>query len=115
MLYLILPLMIGLFSIEFRAPITPRGHQFVQIVIILLIFSVVWIWLEANKQALIQERLEESRSSHQAKLYIVLSPEFLPLEEQIDQCIHQDGLCRQPSVQFDDWLADTNSSPSNQP
>jgi hypothetical protein len=98
--------MLGLFLIEARAQLSPRGHQLTEIVIVLLIFGIVWIWLDANEQALIQEELEESRSFRPRRLYVFPSPDILFLEEHIRQRKQQDGPHCQSPAHFTDWLSE---------
>jgi hypothetical protein len=51
-LYLTFPLLLALFVMDNRLKISPRGHQAVQIGIILLIFGLIHLWLKANASAL---------------------------------------------------------------
>lgn len=51
-LYLTFPLLIGLFVADARLRISSRGHQTVQIGIILLIYGLIHVWLKANRSAL---------------------------------------------------------------
>jgi hypothetical protein len=50
--YLTLPLLVALFIVDSRLNISTRGHQWVQIGIILLIYGIVHMWLKANASAL---------------------------------------------------------------
>ncbi len=50
--YLTFPLLIALFMLDMRLNLSERGHQAVQIGIILLIFGLVRLWLKANARAL---------------------------------------------------------------
>jgi len=50
--YLTFPLLIVLFAIESRLKISIRGHQIVQIGIILLIYGLIHLWIKANSTAL---------------------------------------------------------------
>ena len=51
-LYLIIPLLIVLFVVENRLRISTRGHQAIQIGILLLIYGLVHLWLKANAATL---------------------------------------------------------------
>jgi hypothetical protein len=51
-LYLTLPLLFALFIADSRLKISTRGHQAVQIGIILLVYGLIHIWLKANATAL---------------------------------------------------------------
>ena len=50
--YLTLPLLIVLFMLDSRLKLSERGHQAVQIGIILLVYGLVHLWLKANARAL---------------------------------------------------------------
>jgi hypothetical protein len=50
--YLTFPLLIALFIFDNRLKISERGHQAVQIGIILLVYGLVHLWLKANEAAL---------------------------------------------------------------
>jgi hypothetical protein len=50
--YLTLPLLIALFIVDSRLKLSERGHQAVQIGIILLVYGLVHLWLKANAAAL---------------------------------------------------------------
>jgi len=51
-LYLTFPLLIVLFVLDARLKISARGHQAVQIAIVLLVFGLIHLWLRANATAL---------------------------------------------------------------
>ena len=50
--YLIFPLLIALFAIDNRLKISTRGHETVQIGIVLLVYGLVHLWIKANSRAL---------------------------------------------------------------
>jgi hypothetical protein len=50
--YLTFPLLIALFILDSRLKLSARGHQAVQIGIILLVYGLVHLWLKANAAAL---------------------------------------------------------------
>ena len=62
-LYLTFPLLIALFALDARLKISVRGHQAVQIGILVLVFALIHLWLRANASALagMGERPEHSR------------------------------------------------------
>jgi hypothetical protein len=60
-LYLTFPLLIALFVAENRLKISARGHQAVQIVIVLLIFGLIHLWIKANSSAL--SRMDQEQYS----------------------------------------------------
>jgi hypothetical protein len=51
-LYLTVPLLVGLFLLDSRLKISERGHQAVQIGIILVVYGLIQLWLKANAIAL---------------------------------------------------------------
>ena len=51
-LYLTFPLLVALFVLDARLRISVRGHQAVQISIVLLIYGLIHLWLKANASAL---------------------------------------------------------------
>jgi hypothetical protein len=51
-LYLTFPLLIALFVLDTRLKVSVRGHQAVQIGILLLVYGLVHLWLRANRSAL---------------------------------------------------------------
>jgi len=51
--YTLVPLMGGLLMLEHGASVSPAGHKFAQIVIVVCIYGLVWIWLRANTLALL--------------------------------------------------------------
>jgi hypothetical protein len=58
-LYLTFPLLIVLFVADSRLKISSRGHQIVQIGIVLLVFGLIHIWIKANSSALSRMDQEE--------------------------------------------------------
>jgi hypothetical protein len=51
-LYLAFPLLITLFFVDNRLRLSTRGHQAVQIAILVVVYSLVHLWLKANARAL---------------------------------------------------------------
>jgi hypothetical protein len=66
-LYLTFPLLIVLFMLDAHLKISTRGHQVVQIGIILLVYGLIYIWVNANASAL----LKMDRSEHRARFTTV--------------------------------------------
>lgn len=60
-LYLTFPLLIVLFLVESRLKLSSRGHQVMQIGILLLICGLVHLWLKANSFALSRMDREQIR------------------------------------------------------
>jgi hypothetical protein len=51
-LYLTFLLLLPLFAVDGRLKISTRGHQTVQVGIVLLVFGLVHLWMKANSSAL---------------------------------------------------------------
>lgn len=51
-LYLSFPLLIALFVVDNGIKLSTRGHEAVQIMILLLVYGFIHIWLRANARAL---------------------------------------------------------------
>jgi hypothetical protein len=50
--YLTIPLLIALFVLDSRLKLSVRGHQAMQIGIILLVYGLIHLWLKVNAKAL---------------------------------------------------------------
>jgi hypothetical protein len=75
-LYLTFPVLIALFALDGRLKISARGHQAVQIGIILLIYGLIHLWLKANSGALSQmDRTQHSRTIRIVRVPAAESPE----------------------------------------
>ena len=75
-LYLTFPLLIALFIMENRLKISTRGHQAVQIVIILFVYALIHFWLRANRSALL--RLDQEQYGSPTFRVIRIPPAELP-------------------------------------
>jgi hypothetical protein len=51
-LYLTFPILIALFILDHRLKISTRGHQAVQIGIILIVYGLIYWWIKSNSAAL---------------------------------------------------------------
>lgn len=51
-LYLTFPILIALFVVDNRLKLPARGHEAVQIMIVLLVYGLIHLWLRANAKAL---------------------------------------------------------------
>ena len=51
-LYLTFPSLIALFVLDHQLKISTRGHQAVQIAIVVLVYGLIHLWLKANARAL---------------------------------------------------------------
>jgi hypothetical protein len=77
-LYLTFPLLLILFVMDGRLKISPRGHQAVQIGIVLLIFGLIHLWIKANASAL--SRMDQR--DYQGAVRVIRIP--LPLDSELD-------------------------------
>ncbi|HVN16637.1 MAG TPA: hypothetical protein VMT73_12905 [Anaerolineales bacterium] len=50
--YLVFPLLIALFALDSRLKLSVRGHQVVQVGIILLVYGLIHLWISANAKAI---------------------------------------------------------------
>jgi hypothetical protein len=58
LLYLSLPVMIGLFWLEVRLSLSATGYQLAEMMIILIVYGSIWLWLKANRGAMVWEDLQ---------------------------------------------------------
>ena len=84
LLYLSLPMMIGLFLIEMRLSLSDTGHRFAEFIIVLIVFGSMSLWLKANTGALIQEDLERWQAARIKKIRLrmdssPISPQFVKI------------------------------------
>jgi hypothetical protein len=73
--YLTFPLLIALFMLDNRLKLSVRGHQTVQIGILLLVYGLVHLWLKANAMAL--SRMDQ-KQFHNTFSVIRIPPHQLP-------------------------------------
>jgi len=89
LLYLSLPMMIGLFLIEMHLSLSDTGHRLAELIIILVVYGSISLWLKANTGALIQEDLERWRAA--------LRTDSSPISPQSVRIVRGNGnLNRQP-------------------
>jgi len=74
-LYLTFPLLIALLAVVNQLQLSMRGHQAVQIGIILLIYRLVHLWLRANAKAL--SKMDRMQYGRQVRV-IKIPPYQLP-------------------------------------
>ena len=74
-LYLALPLLILLFFADNRLKLSVRGHQVVQIGILLLVFGLIHLWLKANARAL--SNMDREHPANKFRVYRI-PPAELP-------------------------------------
>lgn len=97
--YLTLPLLVVLFIVDNRLKISPRGHQIVQIGIILLIYGLMYLWVKANARALHQM----DRQQYRSRIMVIQVPDS-PLSEPVDE---NSLMSRLPNSEIRGVLSDT--------
>ena len=48
LLFLLLPVLVELFVVDYKAPISDAGHRVLEVGIVLLVFGLIELWLRAN-------------------------------------------------------------------
>lgn len=97
LLYLTFPLLIVLFMADHRLKISTRGHQVVQVGIVLFVYWLIHKWLKANERAL----SEMDRREHSPTFRVVRLPIYsLPTED-------EQPLIQLPDSQIKGVLSDT--------
>lgn len=76
--YLSLPLLVGLFALDSRLKMSARGHQAVQIGIVLIVYLLIHLWLKANAPALSGM---DRKGSHGSIRVLQIRPAQLPGSE----------------------------------
>jgi len=97
--YLTLPLLAVLFAVDSRLRISTRGHQAVQIGIVLLVYGLIHWWLKANSRAL--SRLQQGQ--HYETIRVIRIPTY-PLPESKAE---QHPLFQIPESEIKGMLSDT--------
>jgi hypothetical protein len=80
--YLTFPLLIALFILDSRLKLSERGHQAVQIGIILIVYGLVHLWLKANASAL---NSLDGRQSYRT-IRVIRVPSYQPANIKNDKC-----------------------------
>jgi hypothetical protein len=66
-LYTVLPLTMGLFVLEVRAPGSPIRHKLEELGIVFFAFTYVGVWVGANALAFLQQDRQKPEHSRQAR------------------------------------------------
>ena len=53
-LWLLLPLLAVLATVEVRVPLSPTGHQLVEVAIVLVVFGLAALWIRVNAAAMVR-------------------------------------------------------------
>jgi hypothetical protein len=80
-LYFTFPLLIALFMFDHRLIISQRGHQAMQIGILLLVYGLVHLWLKANSKAL----SEMDRRQYYGTVTVIRVPPYQPPDTNSDK------------------------------
>jgi hypothetical protein len=78
-LYIMLPLLVGLFWQEMQAPFTETGHVIAQLGILFLIFGFVQLWMRANRSALMY--MDEDEGQWRIHIYQVPPAQVRSLDD----------------------------------
>lgn len=71
-LYVIVPLVAGLFGLEMKAPLPEAGHRIAQVCVILLTYGLVALWLRANRLAILNEGYrKQKKNGRQSRRWII--------------------------------------------
>lgn len=95
--YLTFPLLIAAFALDNRLKISARGHQAVQIGIVLLIYMLVHLWLKANSSSL--SRIDQRGKSGNYRV-LQMRPAQLPESK-------SDRLLQLPEAEVKGMLSNT--------
>jgi hypothetical protein len=98
-LYLVFPVFIALFAVDNRLKISTRGHQAVQIGIVLFVYELVHLWLKANSKALSQM----DQLQHHGTIRVIRVPSYQLTE--LDKDNHP--LFQLPATEIKGVLSDT--------
>jgi hypothetical protein len=97
-LYLTFPLLIVLFILDARLKISVRGHQAVQIGIVLLVFGLIHLWLKANAATL---------SNTDQKKYGRITVIRIPVAPLPDSRAKEQAISKIPASEIKGVLSDT--------
>ena len=83
LLYLTMPLMIGLLVLEGRLPEPPVVHQIMEMGIVIVCFGLMAVWVHANEGARVNEEFEKEHWNMEPDLHSEpdLDPRHLPLAD----------------------------------
>ncbi len=78
-LYIALPVLVGLFVIEIRLPLTNVENIAAQIGILLLIYGFIHLWLRANRRALLG--VDEEHGEWRIRVYEIPPAQLPPIHD----------------------------------
>src|SRR5512143_3090320 len=103
-LYVMLPLLVGLFWPEMRAPLTETEHAIAQLGILCLIFGFVQLWMRANRSALLH--MDAEQGNWRIRVYEIL-PEQPRAAEDTENHLRTRPLLQIPASGLSGVLSDT--------
>jgi hypothetical protein len=77
-LYTITALFIIVLLLEVKMPLSETAHYTIEVVIVLLFYSLVWMWLSANEQVLMRDEMQRERKQ-KLRLLKARAPKPAPL------------------------------------
>ena len=98
LLYLTFPVLVGLFVVDARLRISSRGHQAVQIGIVLLVYGLINWWLKENRSAL--SRMDQKEHSTSFRVIRI------PPAELFDSAREKRSILQLPDSEIQGLLAD---------
>jgi hypothetical protein len=84
-LYLPLTLVLSLFVVEARAHLTSAGHRAAEIGLVLLLYGIVWLWINANERGLFEEERQKTRQVLRRALEPLREPDNLEGKPEIQR------------------------------
>ena len=103
-LYVMLPILLGLFLVEMRLPLTAFENVAVQLGILLLIYGFIHLWLRANRRALLG--LDEEQGEWRVRVYEI-PPARLQSRDNVVDVNPESSLFRFPEAGLKGVLSDT--------
>lgn len=58
-IYLCTAFMLGLFWLEVNAPLSETGHKWIEVGLVIILYSLIMAWIKANEVGLINEEREK--------------------------------------------------------
>jgi hypothetical protein len=87
LLYMIVPLAVGLLWLQLQTPLPEAGHKVAEVGVILLTYGLVALWLWANRLAILHEDYRRHEKISQPSRIRVILMEDIPAEEHGDSLV----------------------------
>jgi hypothetical protein len=85
LLYLTFPLLIVLFVLEHHLQISTRGHEALQLGIILLVYGLIYGWIKANARAI--SRMDQGQYRGRVTVIDIPAPSLSQANEEIGRLV----------------------------